>query len=161
MKIEKKFYTEEAALWRMVEKEIEEETSHMSEPQKARARFANSQEARYIEDKVDALQRSQYHVVDPDKMKRFKALSEAALMVAEAAPMDIIIDTDNFIGRISMTADCFMILPSSPEGMQGAVGKLFEEAETVTVIQKNAGFIEMYFTYPLCTDIVKGNEGEE
>lgn len=153
MKIVKKYYSEQAAIWKMAEDEADYEKASLSESQKAEKKFAASIEAKNIMDKVEAEQRAKYHIVDMQKQKRFKELLEMALHVAEAAPMDISIDTEDFIGRIIMTGDCFMIIPSSPEDMGDEIGILFKEAESVTIANNNDGLIEMIFVYPLCSDI--------
>lgn len=153
MKIVKKYYSEEAAIWKAAEEETDKENAHLSESQRAEKELTASIEAKDIMDKVDAEQRTKYHIVDLQKQKRFKELSEVALHVAEAAPMDISIDTEGFTGRIIMSGDCFMIITSSPEGMGDEVGTLFKEAESVTIANNTDGLIEMSFLYPLCSDI--------
>lgn len=81
-----------------------------------------------------------------------------ALAFAELAPMDITVDTENFFGRIDMSADCLMILPSSPDEMRTALLTLMMEAESISILRKGSDEIVLSLIYPFCTEIPKSTE---
>ncbi|MCD8336966.1 MAG: hypothetical protein LUD18_06785 [Lachnospiraceae bacterium] len=155
MKIEKNFYTEEAEFWRSLESE-EEERIPDREPEDNRLRL--EREARQIEERAENEKKQNYQVIRQEKLDRFQVLSKMALEFAELAPMDITVDTENFFGRIDMSADCLMILPSSPDEMRTELLTLIREAESVSILRKGSDQIVVSLIYPFCTEIPRGAE---
>lgn len=153
MRIEKKFYTDEAKLWRRVEEEEDRRKSGLLEEALEEENLCHELQAQELEKRAWDMQKDNYRVISQERLDRFQALTEMALALAEAAPMDIVVDTDHFFGQVRMKADCFMIMASSPAGMRATLSALISEAESVTIAPVENGLIEMQFIYPLCSEI--------
>ncbi|MCD8348596.1 MAG: hypothetical protein LUD16_11770 [Lachnospiraceae bacterium] len=158
MRIEKKFYTEEAALWRGLERDEEELLMGMSSEELGQDMLRLEQEAQQIEEKVENEKSRNYQVIHQEKLDRFQVLSKMALEFAELAPMDITVDTENFFGRIDLSADCLMILPSSPTELRTELLTLIMEAESVSILRKDKDQIELSLIYPFCAQIPRSTE---
>ncbi|MCD7814350.1 MAG: hypothetical protein LUH20_09970 [Lachnospiraceae bacterium] len=158
MKIEKKFYTEEAALWRSLEREADGLGMGMSLGEAEEDQLRLEREAWQIEEKAENEKKQNYQVIRQEKLDRFQVLTKMALEFAELAPMDITVNTENFFGRIDLSADCLMILPSSPDEMRTGLLTLFREAESISILRKDNDQIIVSLIYPFCTEIPRSAE---
>jgi len=158
MKIEKKFYTEEAALWRGLENEEDMGIAGMSFEEEEDRLLRLEQEAQQVEDRAEQDKKQNYQIIQQEKLNRFQILSNMALEFAELAPMDITVNTENFFGRIDMSADCLMILTSSPAEMRTAFLTLLREAESISILRKDNDQIVLSLIYSFCTEIPRGKE---
>lgn len=158
MKIEKKFYTEEAALWRAIESEEDRHMAGLSFGEQKEDLLRLEQEAQQIEEKVEQEKRQNYQIIQQEKLDQFQKLSNMALDFAELAPMDITVTTENFFGRIDMSADCLMLLASSPAEMRTELLTLIMEAESVSISRKGHDQILLSLIYSFCTEIPRSRE---
>ncbi|MCD7818589.1 MAG: hypothetical protein LUH07_06015 [Lachnospiraceae bacterium] len=153
MKIERYYYTEEAKLWQIAEKEEKNRKSDLSEEEQEMERNSLEQKALETEAMAEEKQRGKYRIIQQERLEHFQKLAEIALELAEEAPMDITVDTGHFFGQICMSADCFMILASSPAKMRTDLMTLIRETESVSITPKGENGIEMCFVYPFCSEI--------
>ncbi|MCD7956674.1 MAG: hypothetical protein LUG93_13210 [Lachnospiraceae bacterium] len=155
MRIEKKYYTEETRLWRKAEEKEQRWEKSATEGEKAQRDLLSHIEAEKIINKMQEAQKDSYQIIYRQRVERFKILGEKALVLAEQAPMDIIVETETLFGRIVMTADSLMIMESSPVFMRTDFAALIEESESISVLPAADGMIEFTFIYPFYTEIRK------
>ncbi|MCD7745162.1 MAG: hypothetical protein LUI13_07795 [Lachnospiraceae bacterium] len=153
MRIEKNFYSEEAEQWERAERAAGALESRRSEEEREEQNRQRTFEADELLSQREMKAKETYQVIPQEKLDRFGELTKRALTLAEMAPMDIIVDTEHFFGRIWMSADCFMIQPSSPASMRTDFAALIEEAESVTITPGKDGRIEMTLLYPFCSEV--------
>ncbi|MCD7735459.1 MAG: hypothetical protein LUI07_00585, partial [Lachnospiraceae bacterium] len=158
MRIEKRYYSEESEMWRRIEQQEEARKEAAPDDLRDAEAMRLEREAAELEERVKSMQVGRYQVIRKERLERFQTLTEKALTLAEAAPMDIVVDTEHFSGQIRMTADCLIIMASSPADMRTNLAALIKEAESVSVFPKEDGLIEISFAYPFCSEI-SGTEG--
>ncbi|MCD8013130.1 MAG: hypothetical protein LUG99_08135 [Lachnospiraceae bacterium] len=153
MRIEKLFYSEEAKQWERAERAAKALDSRRSKEEREEQKRLLALEAEELSSRMESKSRENYQVIPQEALDRFQELTQKALALAEMAPMDIVVDTEHFFGKIQMSADCFMIQPSSPASMRTDLSTLIEEAESVTIAPRTDGRIEITFIYPFCSEI--------
>ncbi|MCD7883513.1 MAG: hypothetical protein LUI87_07390 [Lachnospiraceae bacterium] len=153
MKIEKKYYSEEARLWKEAEEKEQQWKKNATEGEKMQREILSQMEAEKIVSEMQAAQKESYQMIYRQRMERFKVLGQKAIDLAEEAPMDIIVETEKLFGRIQMTADCLMIMESSSISMRTDFAALIEESESISILPRADGMIEITFIYPFYTEL--------
>ncbi|MCC8044406.1 MAG: hypothetical protein LIP12_02765 [Clostridiales bacterium] len=155
MKIEKKYYSEEARLWREAEEKEQQWEKSATEGEKTKRELFTQMEAEKIISKMQEAQKDSYQMIYRQRVERFQVLGQKAMELAEEAPLDIIVETEKLFGRIQMTADSLMIMESSSVSMRTDLAALIEESESISILPGADGLIEMTFIYPFYSEIKK------
>lgn len=155
MRIEKKYYSEEARLWKEAEAKEQQWEKSATEGEKMQREVLSQMEAEKIVSKMQEAQKDSYQMIYRQRVERFKVLGQKAIELSEEAPMDIIVETEKLFGRIQMSADSLMIMESSSVSMRTDLAALIEESESISILPGADGMIELTFIYPFYTEIKK------
>ncbi|MCC8051977.1 MAG: hypothetical protein LIP10_15245 [Clostridiales bacterium] len=152
MRVEKRFYTEESKLLQRAERKAEQESAD----QQTEAQITSKAQA--IMNKVQDEQKKNYRVIPGERLDYFEKISRSAMELAEMAPLDIVVETEQTFGRISLCADCLMLLPNSPAESKEIFSTLVREAESTEIVVGEKGLITFIFVFPFTTEIPRTNQ---
>ncbi|MCD7717235.1 MAG: hypothetical protein LUG56_08320 [Lachnospiraceae bacterium] len=151
MRVEKKFYTEEALLWQRAEQMAAEETANCSEDELGEDKRPLSQKEQESMDEVLNDRKNLLQVIQSDRLDFFETICQNAMELAEAAPLDIVAETESSFGKISFRADRLMILSSAPSKLKEILVMLIREADSSDFAVGDGGLLEMTFVFSFTT----------
>ncbi|MCC8136947.1 MAG: hypothetical protein LIO76_02595 [Clostridiales bacterium] len=147
MRMEKRFYTEEAALWERAEQMAEKERMELTDEERISKESEAALKAQEIEERAGTDRRHNFQVIHGERLKEFEILSQRALEFAEAAPLDIVVETEPTFGKIQLCADRLMILPSDSGEMKEIFAELIRGAESTGFTMNENGLLEIRFMF--------------
>lgn len=156
MKLERKFYTEEAALWKKAEQKAEKEMTSFSESEMNEDERDPSLKAQETLERTLSDRRHNFHVVQREKFDLFESICNSAMEFAETLPLDIVAEAGQSFGSVTFSADRMMIMSSTPPEMKEILIMLIREADSMDFAVRDDGLLELNFVFSFTSGTRRG-----
>ena len=152
MRIEKNFYDQSHQEYLEMERELQLEEDALTDEERAEKKRKTTQDAKKMFRKFEEQNRHIRYVPNPQKIANFNKLSALALALAQNLEQNIVIETKERNGHITMTSDGMIINSFCPPDTNKVFTLLLSEADDVWIGSKN-NLMEIDLWYGLCDEI--------
>ena len=148
MRIEKRYYDLDKKEWDEIMEEVRSEKEDRTREEEKMAAQNAAMMLEKIFQKYDEYAQSRKLVPDPDRIQRFRALSEDALYAAKFLGCNIIIeDGEGSLGKITLEAESFILPHWGDHRLNQLFSSLFLWASDVFISSAPSGLCKIEFLY--------------